>query len=57
MRKPTKDPIERKTVAMQSSIWRDIAAFREKERIATEAEAHRRIVIAGLRALAAKESS
>lgn len=35
---------------MPRSIWRDVADFQAEERIATEAESLRRLVIAGLRA-------
>lgn len=51
MSKPPEDPPERKSVTMTRSMWRDIAAFQRSERIATEAEALRRVVMAGLRAL------
>jgi hypothetical protein len=55
MAKPPTDPPERKSVTMPRSMWRDIAKFQIEERIATEAEAHRRIVVAGLRALGSGE--
>jgi hypothetical protein len=42
------DPPERKSVTMPKSMWADIAAFQKIEKITTEAEALRRIVMAGL---------
>lgn len=36
---------------MPRSMWRDIAKFQTAERITTEAEALRRVVLAGLRSL------
>jgi hypothetical protein len=48
---PRDDPDERKSVSMPRSMWADIDAYAEQERIRTQAEAHRRIVQAGLRAL------
>ena len=53
MTQPPIDPPERKSVTMPRSMWRDIAKIQAAERIATEAEALRRVVIAGLRALGA----
>lgn len=50
MSKPPIDPPERKSVAMPRTMWRDIAAFQAAERITTEVEALRRIVVVGLRA-------
>ena len=49
MNKPPLDPPERKSVAMPRTMWQDIAKFQATERITTEAEALRRIVLAGLR--------
>jgi hypothetical protein len=48
------DPPERKTVVMPRSMWRDIKDIKAAERIATEAEALRRVVTAGLKALKEK---
>jgi hypothetical protein len=45
-----KDLPVRKSVTMPQSMWRDIAQFQADERITTEAEALRRVVMAGLRA-------
>ena len=39
----------RKTVALPESMWRDIAWFQGRERIATEVEALRRLVQIALR--------
>jgi hypothetical protein len=51
MKKPEeKDLPVRKSVTMPQSMWRDIAKFQSDERITTEAEALRRVVLAGLRA-------
>jgi hypothetical protein len=55
MTKPPKDPPERKSVTMPRSMWRDIAKFQTAERITTEAEALRRVVLAGLRGLGVGE--
>jgi hypothetical protein len=49
------DPRIRKTVALPESMWRDVAAFQEAERIATEGEAVRRLIHAALRAEKRKE--
>ena len=49
MSKSPTDPPERKSVAMPRTMWQDIAKFQATERITTEAEALRRIVLAGLR--------
>jgi hypothetical protein len=51
MTKSPKDPLERKTVAMPRSMWRDVAKFQGTEKISTEVEALRRLVMAGLRAV------
>lgn len=45
------DPAFRKSVSMPESMWMDIARYQREERITTEAETIRRIVLAGLRAL------
>lgn len=57
MTKAPQDPPERKSVTMPRSMWRDIAKFQNDERIATEAEALRRVVVAGLRALLQKDQA
>jgi hypothetical protein len=57
MSKPPKDPPERKSVTMPRSMWRDIAKFQTADRIATEAEALRRVVVAGLRSLTQKDQT
>jgi hypothetical protein len=54
MEHANEDPPERKTVVMPQSMWRDIRDFRKTERISTEAEALRRVVTAGLKALKEK---
>jgi hypothetical protein len=51
MTKPPKDPLERKTVAMPRSMWRDVKKFQVSEKISTEVEALRRVVMTGLRAV------
>lgn len=51
MKKPATDPPIRKSVTMPASLWLDIAELQQKERCTTEAEAVRRIVIAGIRAI------
>jgi hypothetical protein len=48
MRKPA-DPITRKNVNLPNSVWAEVAEFRFAERINTEAEAVRRLVMMGLR--------
>ena len=45
----------RKSVTMPASMWRDIGEFQSAERIVTEAEALRRVVVAGLRLAGKKE--
>ena len=46
---PVDNPI-RKTVTLPGSVWDRVAAMRFDHRISTEAEAVRRIVVAGLEA-------
>lgn len=55
MSKPHKDPPKRKSVTMLASMWQDIADIQAQERITTEAEAHRRVVQAGVKVLREKE--
>lgn len=45
------DPPTRKSVTMPASMWRAIETYRFQERLGSEAEAIRRIVLAQLRAL------
>jgi hypothetical protein len=44
------EPVTRKTVALPESMWREIADFRFAERIGSEAEAVRRLLVAALKA-------
>ena len=44
------DPIIRKTIALPARMWSEIADFRFSERIATEAEAMRRLLQMALKA-------
>jgi len=55
MKKKNGDPPVRKSVTMPASMWRNIAEFQSAERITTEAEALRRVVVAGLRSVGGKE--
>lgn len=51
MTKPPLAPnVVRKTIALQSDLWDEIAEFRHAHRIGTEAEAFRRLLLAGLKA-------
>ena len=43
------EPATRKTMALPDSMWAEINAYRRVERITTEVEAVRRLVLAGLR--------
>jgi hypothetical protein len=53
MKKHDKASPIRKSVTMPSHMWDAVAQFQKTESIATEAEALRRVVLAGIRALAA----
>lgn len=44
------EPGTRKSVTLPNSMWVEVAEFRFLERIGSEAEALRRLVLAGLRA-------
>lgn len=46
----TPEPVTRKSVTLPNSMWAEVAEFRFSERIGSEAEALRRLVLAGLRA-------
>lgn len=50
------DPPVRKTVTLPASMWRDISDFRFSERIGTETEAVRRLVLTALRAISRKRT-
>lgn len=55
MTKPEpREPSTRKSVTLPDDLWRAVADFRFAERIGTEAEAVRRLILAGLRAEAQK---
>lgn len=43
------DPPERKSIGLPRSIWQEIADYRFGERITTENEAVRRLVLEGLK--------
>ena len=49
-KKPPPEPTTRKSVSLPDDIWDEITEFRLASRIATEAEAIRQIILAGLRA-------
>ena len=49
--RPDPDPPLRKTVTLPRGMWSAIADFRFTERIGTETEAVRRLLLAALRAL------
>jgi hypothetical protein len=50
MSKPPLAPeVIRKTVALPSDLWSEIAEFRHAARCGTEAEAFRRLLVAGLK--------
>jgi hypothetical protein len=53
-RQPLPEPVTRKTVSLPDSMWEEIANFRFEQRIGSEAEAVRRLLLAGLRAEARK---
>ena len=55
MKNQDKNLPARKSVTMPASMWRDIGEFQSAERIVTEAEALRRVVVAGLRSAGKKE--
>ena len=46
----TPEPVTRKSVTLPNNMWAEVAEFRFSERIGSEAEALRRLVLAGLRA-------
>ena len=43
------DPQVRKTVTLPESVWRDVKAYRRQERVATDTEAVRRLMLFALR--------
>jgi hypothetical protein len=47
-----KEPPSRKSITLPQRMWEDISAYRFDNRITSEAEAVRRVVQAGLDALA-----
>jgi hypothetical protein len=47
-------PSTRKSVTLPDDLWKEIADFRFAERIGTEAEALRRLIVSGVRAEARK---
>jgi hypothetical protein len=53
MKRKEQDPPLRKSVTMPAHMWDAVAQFQKTESIATEAEALRRVVLAGIRVLAA----
>lgn len=57
MKKPTPPQIVRKSVHLHPEQWDDIAEYRFTQRIATEAEAVRQVVGAGLDALGVKRAA
>ncbi len=44
------EPSTRKSVTLPDSMWQEIADYRFAERIGSEAEAVRRLILVGLRA-------
>lgn len=48
------DSSTRKSITLPDTMWSDISSFRSQERIATEAEAIRRLLQAALRIQAKK---
>jgi hypothetical protein len=49
------DPLIRKTVSLQESVWQEIEGYRSYERIPVEAEAIRRLLLEALRAFAKRK--
>jgi Arc/MetJ-type ribon-helix-helix transcriptional regulator len=43
------EPVTRKSVTLPDSMWREIADYRFSERIGSEAEAVRRLLVAALK--------
>jgi hypothetical protein len=54
MKKQNNGPPIRKSVTMPTHMWDAVAQFQKTESIATEAEALRRVVLAGIRVLTAE---
>lgn len=46
-----REPTERKILTLPRSFWRGIVAHQEAQRIGSQAEAARQVMLAGLRAL------
>ena len=47
---PLASEVIRKTIALPADLWADVAEFRHVARCGTEAEAFRRLIVAGLKA-------
>jgi hypothetical protein len=47
----TDDPFTRKSITLQDSLWAEVADYRFAERLASEAEAVRRLILLGLASL------
>ena len=50
------EPVARKTVALPRSVWDEVSEYRFTERIGTEAEALRRLLLVGLRQVAKEKA-
>ena len=45
-----KDPLVRKSVSLRKSVWDEIEAYKQEEKLGSEAEAVRRLVLDQLKA-------
>jgi hypothetical protein len=45
------DPLTRKSVSLRQSVWEEVEAYRKAERLGSEAEAIRRLILDQLKAV------